>query len=182
MKTWQTQLTAHDACRETVDWAQSFETFQAAWDACERGDWMLWWIGRTVLGAPMSAERRPLVRIACACARLALPHLPVGEMRPLATIELAERWAQGDESVTRDQLYAAYAYAAADYAAAAAAAAAYAAYAAVVSAGPAVAAAAYAAVVSAGPAVAAAAARAKALAQCADFVRAEYPAPPQATP
>lgn len=43
---WQDALVAQNACSEAMDFAARHETFQAAWDACERGDWMLWWIGR----------------------------------------------------------------------------------------------------------------------------------------
>lgn len=110
---WQDLLVAKAACDESVAFAQGFNSFQAAWDACERGDWMLWWIGRTMRGGPMSAERRPLVRVGCACARLALPYVRAGEDRPRLAIEIAERWANGDDTVTREQLRAS-AYAAAD--------------------------------------------------------------------
>ena len=195
---WTDQLVAKGACSDALTWAKGYDSFQAAWDACERGDWMLWWICRSLTAGPMSAERRPLVRMACQCARLALPHAKAGESRPLAAIELAERWANGDETVTRQQLRAAayatttaaaaaaaaYAAATAAYAAADAAAAAYAAAtaAAAAAAYAAAAAAAYAAAAAAADAYAAAAdayaaARAKTLAQCAVFVRAEYPTP-----
>ena len=154
---WTNQLVAVHACCEAVNWARQFDTFQEAWDKSQRGDHMLWWIGKTLTAGPMSAERRPLVRVACQCARLALSYVKAGEMRPLAAIELAERWANGDDSVTREQLRAAAAYAAAaDYAAAAAAASAD-----------------YAA-----SAAASSAARTKALATCADIVRKHYPHAP----
>jgi hypothetical protein len=75
------------------------------------------------------------VLAACDCARLALVHVPAGEHRPRLAIEIAERWAGGDASVSLgDVMRAAYAtYAAAAYATYAAAAtnAAYAANAAV---------------------------------------------------
>lgn len=166
-RTWLDALVAQGACVEAVAWAQTFDSFDAAWTACERGDWLLWWIGRTV-ARKQGPERRRLVKVACQCARLALPRLPEWETRPLRAIETAERWARGEEGVTLDDVQkaadaasrASYASAAAD-AADAAADAACAAYGAV--------AASYAA---------AYAARRATLRQCADLVRAEYPAPP----
>lgn len=100
--TWvDTELVPLDACEDALAFARQCETAQAAWDACERGDWLLWWIGRSGLtGAPESAERRTLVKVACGCARLALPHVPAGEERPRIAIETAERWADGDPAVT----------------------------------------------------------------------------------
>jgi len=186
---WRDDLRAVDACGEAVAFAHGFDSFQAAWDACERGDWMLWWIGTTLTGGPMHPERRPLVRVACQCARLALPHVAAGETRPLTAIELAERWANGDETVTLKQLrtaaaaasvaaaaYAAYAAASASASAAAASdAASDAAYA---SASDAAYASAAVAVAAYAAAAAAAAARLRVWKQCAEFVRAEYPQPP----
>jgi hypothetical protein len=110
------------ACPDSTSWARDYQTAQAAWDACERGDWMLWWAARR------DVRRQDLVLAACACARLALPHAR-GVAAGLA-IATAERWARGDERVTLDELRAVAAAArdiafAADASAAAAAAAAY---------------------------------------------------------
>jgi hypothetical protein len=58
-------------CSHALDWAKGFDTAQAAWDACERGDWMLWLLGKKA-GKPGSAKRKKLVLAACKCARLAL--------------------------------------------------------------------------------------------------------------
>ena len=166
---WSDALRAEDACAEALAFAARFDTFQAAWDACERGDWLLWWIGRTLKIAPMSPERRPLVRVACGCARLALKHVRMGENRPRLAIELVERWANGDDSVTLEQMRSAVA--------AAAAVAVYAS--AAVYAAAAVSAAAAASAASAVSAAAAASAeRAKVLKEYADLVRREYPHPP----
>ena len=97
------------ACREAREWAAHFETLQAAWDACERGDWMLWYLWRTQAGEPWSDERRPLVWAAAQCARLA--------PRPyLSTIVVIERWAleHGDGRPTSADVRAAAADADAD--------------------------------------------------------------------
>ena len=108
-------------------------------------------------------RRETAALAACACARLALVHVPAGEGRPLAAIETTERWARGEATLdevrtARGDAYAAEAAAYAD----ADAAAAYAAEAA---------ADAYAAAADAAEAAAYAYARASTLARCADLVR-----------
>jgi hypothetical protein len=183
MNSLQKKLHRLGACQGAIDWLGDRDA-ATAWRECQRGDWMLWILGR-LAGPPMSEARRPLVLAACECARLGLPHVPKHETRSLAAIELAERWAKGDELVTERQLRkAAYgAYTAADVAytdaylisitaasAASAAAAADAAYAA---------SAASAATATASEAAAyAASARGETLARCADIVRKHYPTPP----
>jgi len=178
------------ACREAVEWAREFRSMMEAWRACERGDWMLWYIGR-LSGKPESVSRRRLVLCSCKCARLGLPYVPQGEKRPLVAIQTAERWAHGEGGVSLEDVraaadaaaYAASAASAADaayaaasaadaaaYAASAASAAAYAAYAAASAAYAAANAAAYAAY---------AAARLRVLSECADLVREAYPTPPR---
>jgi len=145
---WTAGLVAAGACIDAVDWAQAYETFDAAWTACQRGDYMLWWLGKTVR---TDADHRAMVRIACQCARLALPHVAAGNKRPLCAIETAERWANGEPDVSLNDVRLAA------YSAASAASAVYA-----------VASAAYSAD----------AARFATLATCADLVRAVYQTPP----
>lgn len=142
-----TALQAHlvrlGACAEAVTWAGAYEMLPDAWAACERPDWMLWLLARVVSYG--SDDHRALVRTACACARLVLPYVPVGETRPLAAIEAAEEWADGHVEIAAvraavSSAYAAayaafayasyYAYAAFAYAATSAYAATYAAFAA----------------------------------------------------
>ena len=123
---------------------------------------MLWYAGR-VAGPPWSESRRPLVRAAVACARLALPAWEAqypDDRAPHRCLDLADRWALV-KNVQRDHIAAcaAYAYYTAAANAAGAAVFAYAAYAAYATAG-------------ASKAV---------LAQCADLVRQVYPTPPERT-
>jgi hypothetical protein len=140
------------ACPDAVIWAKTQPDPETLWAACERGDWMLWLAART------GVRRQDLVLAACACARLALPYVAVGEPRPLRAIETAERWARGEGASLVDVRTAAYA------ARAAAADAAYAADAA-----------ADAAYAAAADADAADAAGAKVLRECAGLVRARIP-------
>ena len=106
------------ACTDAIAWVGKRRNAQKAWDECPRGDWLLWY------AALKGVDRKVLVLAACACARTALVHVPVGKDRPLRAIETAEAWARGEATI--DQVRKAYAAAAdaAAYAAYAAAAAA----------------------------------------------------------
>jgi hypothetical protein len=162
MKEYLLKIAEMRACREALEFLGGFETLDEAWQKCEQGDWMLWLAGK-LSGEPMSDTRKPLVLAACECARLALLFTKKGEERPLRAIELAEKWAHGDSSITLDELR--KADAAAAYIADAAAYAAYSA-----AADAAADAAAY---------VAAYARRKAVLKQCASIVRKYYPIAPE---
>ena len=176
------------ACDEARRWAGG-KDLQAAWDSCNRADWMLWLCGR-MADQPGWPARKQIVLVACACAETALQYVRPGEDRPRLALEAARAWVRGEVSIedvrraTYDAAAAAYAYAAD--------AAAYAAYAdaadAAAYAADAAAAAAYAADAAAAAAYAAAAAaankrddassaRAKALTELAHVVRREIPVP-----
>ena len=160
MAHWSDALRWLDACEAGIEWAATQPDAETAWRTCTRGDWMMWLIGRRRCERE-TPEHRALAAIACECARLALPHVPPGEMRPLRAIEAAERYARG-EAISREELLDA-AYAAAGDAATAARAAARAA--------------AWDAAWDAADA-AADAARASTRAQCADIVRRHWPTSP----
>ena len=185
---WTEALRRRDACKDAVAWCEQHDSFAAAWAACERGDWMMWLLGE-LSGPPESDSRKKLVMCACACARLALRHVPCGDERPRRAIEVAEAYCRGEATLddVRAAAYAAYAYAPAGVAAAAYAAhAAYnSAYAAAADAGGAANNSAYAAAGGAYAAGAAYAATAAAAAadqihgECADIVRRHYPTAPE---
>ena len=105
-----------NACADAQEWV-GIKTPQEAWESCSRGDWLLWLAGR------LEIDRKLIVLAACDCARLALPCVPKGELRPLKAIETAEAWARGEASLEDVAAAAAYAAnaAAAAYAANAAA-------------------------------------------------------------
>jgi hypothetical protein len=201
MDNWIKSLVKMGACKDALEWWGRYPSLKDAWQNCERGDWMLWLVGK-LSGKSGSLARKKLVLAACQCARLSLKYVKKGEIRPLKAIETAEAWAREDEGVSlqdvraADAAYAAYAAYAAAYAAyadaaayAAYAAAAYAAYAAAAYAAYAAYAddaAAYAAYAAADDAAAYAAyaddaaayARISVLKECADIVRKFYPEAP----
>ena len=115
MQTWLERIKRMKACEVAIKWAEQFDTIEEAWQACERGDWMLWLLGKTS-GKPGSNKKRKLVLASCACARLSLPYVQEEETRPLKAIETAEAWARGEEGITlevvrtaADAAYAAFA-------------------------------------------------------------------------
>jgi hypothetical protein len=147
-KHWTRALIAQGACTEAVEWAKAYPTFKAAWHACPRGDWLLWWLGRAVPDTPEHRER-----ITCVAIRIVLA-IPGRE-----AIAGWEEWAQGyleGKDRTRER---------AAEAAEAARAAAWAARAA------------WEAAEAAGAAWAAGAAGAARAAEAAQIVRGEYPEP-----
>ena len=165
------------ACKDARKWAAGYPTLQEVWNACERGDWMLWLVARRAGGAAWSDERKPVLVAALDCAET-VRHLRPKESAPQIAdaVSVLREWVAGrasDEQAKEagERLRAAYdaaayasAYDASAYAAAAAAAAA--AYAA------AYADAAYAA---SAAAAAAAYARPQKLKECAIIVRAHFP-------
>ena len=160
-------LTDLNACHEAIKWARTQPNWKTLWNNCERGDWMLWLIGKTIAGEPMSDERKPLVLAACDCAELALKYVSKNEDRPKKAIDTARKWANSDDSISEQDLRAA--------AAAYAAYAAYAVYAAAAAdAANATAAAVYAADAAYDADANAADARKETLKQCADIVRKYY--------
>ena len=87
-------LSRYRAYEELSEWAENHGgLLQDLWRDCERGDWLLW------LAAEAGVDRRAVVTAGCACARTALQYVPAGEERPRRAIELAEAWARGEETL-----------------------------------------------------------------------------------
>ena len=112
-------LIKHRACNEAIDWAEQFETVEQAWEACERGDWML----RIAQKIGANDKSLPLAKGHCANT---VRHL-MQDKRSIAAVDAAIAYGEGKISAADLKSYADGAYA--DYAAADAYAA-YAAYAA----------------------------------------------------
>ena len=89
---WLEKLKKLGACEEAVDWASQAPSLGAAWDSCERADWLLWLAART-------SRRELVVAAACACARTVLHLVPEGEERPRLVIETAEAWTRGEATI-----------------------------------------------------------------------------------
>jgi hypothetical protein len=177
-------------CCDAAAWLSSYTSATKAWKECERGDWMLWLLGK-LNGEPYSDARKKMVLCCCDCAELALPYAK--DKSAKKCIEVARKWANGKATIEQLRTARNAAAAAAAYAAyAAAAAAADAAYAAIAAAAAAAIAAAAADAADAAAAAAAAAdaaayaayadaavARKDTLKKCANIVRKHYPKPPK---
>jgi hypothetical protein len=108
------------ACDEAVQFADDFRSLKSAWNACERGDWMLWLIRRT-MNKDDESQLRVLTLAKAICAKLVL-HLMLDE-RSKNAVDVAERFGLGQASRMELDAAAATAYAAAANAAYTAAAA-----------------------------------------------------------
>src|SRR5690606_23713234 len=102
------EIEKYRPCTEALRFRMQYNSFQEAWQACHRGDWMLWIAQRA------GVDLRTLTRAKALCA-LTVRHLMKDE-RSVRACEVALKFADGD--ATREEL------ADAAYAAAAAAAAA----------------------------------------------------------
>jgi hypothetical protein len=91
-KHWSDDL-PENACREAVIWARTQKSPQKAWDACERGDWMLDSLVRR------GANHKKVLLVTCECARLSLKYTPENEKCLLRVIETAERWITGKATI-----------------------------------------------------------------------------------
>ena len=196
-------LDGYGACKEAIDWSKQFKTSQECWDNCERGDWMVWLLALLV-DKRGSKSHKKLVLTTCKCVRLVWEYMPSVSQKCIVqlekwaegddSIDLEKVYKNAHATSICTTIYAAAATYAAAYAAAAttyaayAAATTYATYAATTTYATADAAAyaattatayaaatTYATTATAYAAAANAASQIKALKQCADYVRADYP-------
>lgn len=100
------KLQKMNACVPAIEWVKQMNGSnpEKLWNECERGDWMLWLVGK------LDIDRKRLVLAACQCARL-VEHLMKDE-HSIRTIEVAEAWVHGKATLEElDRAAAAYAYA-----------------------------------------------------------------------
>jgi regulator of protease activity HflC (stomatin/prohibitin superfamily) len=120
------EIDKYDPCLEAIIFRSRYQTFEDAWNNCERGDWMLW------IAQRVGVDVRTLTLSKALCAKTVI-HL-MKDHRSIDAVNVAERFGRGEagEDELRKAAYAAYAAssAASADAYAAAASSAYAAYAA----------------------------------------------------
>lgn len=78
-------------------------SYQEFWLMCQRGDWLLFFITKEG-----TTPRKLIVKAACQCARLSLPYIKAGELRPLKAIKTTELWLE-DKATIKEVKNAAYA-------------------------------------------------------------------------
>jgi hypothetical protein len=89
---WIEELGMIDPCPNSLEWTRQFPTAQEAWDACERGSWLLWYAARIGL----TPERhRQLVVATCRIVDRHLDKVPTSELRPRNAIETTLAWTEG---------------------------------------------------------------------------------------
>lgn len=91
---------------EAVPWADSLPedtTPEGAWGACDRGDWIVWFLGE--MHRRGALPRQPLVLAVCAAADVGHPDFPAVATRPRGVVGAARRWARGEATV--DEVHAA---------------------------------------------------------------------------
>src|SRR6185312_14287196 len=108
-------------CGEAKRWLRDYDDPAKAWAECQRGDWMLWLIGKQITSPPWSDDRKPLTACALDCA-LTVRHLWPESQREVigAAVETLQAWCRG--AATTDQAKEARQVLRSAYAAAAAAA------------------------------------------------------------
>ena len=89
-------------------WFIKQPNYRITWQCCPRGEWLL------NLCEELGADSKLMVRAACDCARIALPHVPKGEDRPRIAIETAESLCDGRATIEQVRAAADAADAAAD--------------------------------------------------------------------
>ena len=120
MRYWE-KLEKMGACKDAVEWCKKFSSLQKAWDACDRGDRMMWLIARC---NPTEAQYKAIVLAACDCADLVEEYRRPEDKKVLAyCLETVHKWTRGEATIqeVRDAYAAAYAASTAAYAASTAA-------------------------------------------------------------
>ncbi len=91
---WIDKLKEQGACKESLVWASEYESPQAAWDACEEGDWMLS-LWANYCGKNGSDSHRKLVLACIECARIDMQFKNSDNL-----LNLIERWAKKESGIT----------------------------------------------------------------------------------
>lgn len=81
-----TKLKRSGACSDALAWLETQPNAATAWNACERGDWMLWILGK--LCKRGTKLHRTVVLAACDCAELSIQYVTTGDLRPSSAIEI----------------------------------------------------------------------------------------------
>ncbi len=102
---WIKKLREQGACTKGLDWASKQESAQAAWNACERGDWMLWAWSRNH-GKQGSKSHRRLVLCCVEIAKTGVKYIKNKEAKKVIqkSLDTTKRWARGEEGVTLEDV------------------------------------------------------------------------------
>ena len=112
-----TKLKRIGACEDAVEWSKGYDDDQVAWDACERGDWLLWVLSEREKSKPWTDDRKPLVKC-CIEVALTVKHLwPKAQAANLdAAMKTMQKWCNGKATTEEANAATCAANAAATYA------------------------------------------------------------------
>ena len=81
------------ACDLALEWSRTQPSLETAWRECQRGDWMLWLLGRC------GADRKRLVKAAALCVEPAAALCDeYTEAVCLSVVQTCVAWSEGDAS------------------------------------------------------------------------------------
>jgi len=112
---FQTLLESIEACPEARWWVGE-RSLAAAWEDCERPDWMLWLVAK-MMGQEGWPEHHQTVLAVCAIAEAVLPVFEAfcpDDPRPRVALATARAWTNGKATLEEVQIAAKAAYSAAD--------------------------------------------------------------------
>ena len=88
------EISKYNPCREAIQFRAKYDSFEEAWNACERGDWMLW------LAHQIKVDLRVLTLAKGRCAELVIDLLE--DERSIKAIKIAIAFGEG--KATRKEL------------------------------------------------------------------------------
>ena len=83
-----TEIEKYHACRAAVEYRKQFDTFEQAWNACERGDWMLW------IASKAGVDKRTLTLAKGLCAETVI-HL-MKDKRSVKAVQTTITYGKGE--------------------------------------------------------------------------------------
>ena len=82
-------LQTNEACKESISWIQqnNIQSLEEAWNACERGDWLLW------MATKLGIDERKLALCAALCAHTVIQYMQ--DSRSRNAVRIAFLWGRG---------------------------------------------------------------------------------------
>lgn len=82
-------LQKNEACKGSIEWIEenNIQSLQDAWNACERGDWLLW------MATKLNVDKRKLVLCGALCAHTVVQYMQ--DPRSREVVRIALLWGRG---------------------------------------------------------------------------------------
>ena len=108
---WSELLLQINAYPDCYNYARTI-SYKEFWDNSPKGEYLLFFVAKEG-----STPHKLIIKAVCQCARLALPYVKQGDLRPFQAIETTERWLEDKATIEEVKLAASATYPAADAAA-----------------------------------------------------------------